>query len=234
MSSLNCIVIDDDEIDRLMIVSLVKNCPQLALAGSYESAEEALAKQDFSDIDVLLLDIDMPGGISGIEFRKTVNDVPACIFITAYPEYALDSFSVETLDFIVKPLKKERFDQVVGKLVQFMTIRAKARLYENHIGGDFIYIREGHQETKVNLHEILYLEALKDYTLIITNHKRHCVLMSIGNLLKEQAFRQFVRIHRSFAVKKELIKSKSAHKLVLENGTALPVGRSFSENLSMI
>ncbi len=230
MKPLRSLIVDDNEIDLLTANAFVKKHPQLELVGSYETAEKALKNQDFNEVEVLFLDIDMPG-INGIEFRKIAERVPACIFITAYPEHALDSFSVETLDFIVKPLRLARFEQSVEKLIQFMTLREKAQLYENHIGGDYIYIKEGHQETKVNLHEILYLEALKDYTLIITQSKRHCVLTSIGNLLKEQSFQQFVRIHRSFAVKKEWIKSKGANELTLENNTVLPVGKSFRDNL---
>lgn len=114
-----------------------------------------------------------------------------------------------------------------------MTLREKAKLYENHIGGDFIYIKEGHQETKLNLHEIIYLEALKDYTLIITENKRHCVLTSIGNLLKEKSFSQFVRIHRSFAVKRDMIKSRGSNELKLQNNIVLPIGGSYKENLTL-
>lgn len=215
-----------------MTVSFVRAHPQLEFLGSFETADEALTKQNFSDVDVLFLDIDIPG-TNGVEFRKIVDRVPACIFIPAYPEHALDSFSVETLDFVVKPLKRARFDQSVEKLTQFMTLREKAKLYENHIGGDFIYIKEGHQETKLNLHEIIYLEALKDYTLIITENKRHCVLTSIGNLLKEKSFSQFVRIHRSFAVKRDMIKSRGSNELKLQNNIVLPIGGSYKENLTL-
>ena len=74
------------------------------------------------------------------------------------------------------------------------------------LGADTIYIKEGHEQTKVKLHDILYLEALKDYTLVVTNQKRHCVLSSIGTLLKESHFQSFVRIHRSFAVQKQFVK----------------------------
>lgn len=228
-----CIIIDDDEIDRLTVVSFAKKFPVLDILGVFESAEEALSFIDTQNIDILFLDIDMPG-LSGIEFRKKALEIPVCIFITAHPEHAVESFEIETLDFIVKPLKLDRFAQTVSRIEEFMEVKLKASLFEASIGGDTIYIKEGHEQTKVKLHEILYLEALKDYTLIITNKKRHCVLSSIGNLLKEDHFQSFIRIHRSFAVQKQFIQKVNSSEIILNNDIAIPVGRSYKENLNFI
>lgn len=233
MKSLNCVIVDDDELDRLLIVSFVKRYACLCLVGDFESAEQALLKVDFNQIDVVFLDVDMDG-MDGISFRKVIAEVPACIFVTSYPEYALDSFSVETLDFIVKPVSSKRFAECIERLQTFIDVRQKAHLYENLIGEDHIFIREGHKETRVALHDVLYLEGLKDYTLLVTDNKRHCVLSSIGNLLKELHFSHFVRVHRSFAVRKDLIKSVSSREVQLYNDTCIPIGRSFRENLNFI
>lgn len=228
-----CIIIDDDEIDRLTVVSFAKKFPVLDILGVFESAEEALSIIEKEKIDVLFLDIDMPG-LSGIEFRKKALEIPVCIFITAHPEHAVESFEIETLDFIVKPLKLDRFAQTVSRIEEFMEIKLKALLFEASIGGDTIYIKEGHEQTKVKLHEILYLEALKDYTLIITDKKRHCVLSSIGNLLKENHFQSFIRIHRSFAVQKQFIQKINSSEILLHNNITIPVGRSYKENLNLL
>ncbi|MBF4506582.1 response regulator transcription factor [Flavobacterium sp. JLP] len=227
-----CIIIDDDEIDRLTVVSFAKKFPILDIIGVFESAEEALPFIEKEKVDILFLDIDMPG-LNGIEFRKQALEIPVCIFITAHPEHAVESFEIETLDFIVKPLKLDRFAQTVSRIEEFMEIKLKALLFEASIGGDTIYIKEGHEQTKVKLHDILYLEALKDYTLIITNKKRHCVLASIGNLLKEDHFQSFIRIHRSFAVQKQFIQKINSSEIILNNNIAIPVGRSYKENLNL-
>jgi len=228
-----CIIIDDDEIDRLTVVSFAKKFPVLDILGVFESAEEALSIIEKEKIDVLFLDIDMPG-LNGIEFRKKAIEIPVCIFITAHPEHAVESFEIETLDFIVKPLKLDRFAQTVSRIEEFMEIKLKALLFEASIGGDTIYIKEGHEQTKVKLHEILYLEALKDYTLIITDKKRHCVLSSIGNLLKENHFQSFIRIHRSFAVQKQFIQKINSSEILLHNNITIPVGRSYKDNLNLL
>lgn len=227
-----CIIIDDDEIDRLTVLSFAKKFPVLDILGVFESAEDALPFIEREKVDILFLDIDMPG-LNGIEFRKKALEIPVCIFITAHPEHAVESFEIETLDFIVKPLKLDRFAQTVSRIEEFMEIKLKASLFEASIGGDTIYIKEGHEQTKVKLHEILYLEALKDYTLVITDKKRHCVLSSIGNLLKEDHFQSFIRIHRSFAVQKQFIQKINSTEIILNNNISIPVGRSYKENLNL-
>ncbi|PXY45217.1 DNA-binding response regulator [Flavobacterium hydrophilum] len=233
MKKYSCIIVDDDEIDRLTVLSFVKKFPVLDILGVFESAEEALPFIQKQKVDILFLDIDMPG-LNGIEFRKNTLEIPICIFITAHPEHAVESFQIETLDFIVKPLKLDRFTQTMKRIEEFMEIKLKASLFEASIGGDTIYIKEGHEQTKVKLHEILYLEALKDYTLVVTERKRHCVLSSIGNLLKESHFQSFIRIHRSFAVQKQFIQKMNSTEIILNNNVSIPVGRSYKDNLNLI
>ncbi len=233
MRKINCIIIDDDEIDRLMVLSFVKRFENLNLIGSFESASHALSVINNQPIDVLFLDIDMPG-LNGLEFRKQTMQIPVCIYITAHPEHAVESFELDTLDFIVKPLKFDRFFQTMKRIEEFMEIKHKAQLFESSIGGDTIYIKEGHEQTKVKLHDILYLEALKDYTLVVTEKKRHCVLSSLGNLLKEANFQSFLRIHRSFAVQKHYIKKIGIQEIELNNNSIIPLGRTYKDNLNLV
>ena len=233
MLQFNCVIVDDDEIDRLTVVSYAKRFPVLNILGIFSSAQEALSTIENEKVDILFLDIDM-AGLSGLDFRKKALEVPVCIFITAHPEHAVESFELETLDFIVKPIKFDRFAQAMKRVEEFMEIRYKANLFESSIGGDTIYIKEGHEQTKVKLHDILYLEALKDYTLIITSNKRHCVLSSIGALLKEHHFQSFIRIHRSFAVQKQYIQKITTQEIQLNNNVLIPIGRSYKDNLNML
>lgn len=233
MMSLNCIIVDDNEIDRLTVLSFAKKFSNLNILGSFSDSTEALSAINSNSVDILFLDIDM-AEFSGVELRKRVKNVPACIFITSHPEYAVESFELETLDFIIKPLKFDRFEQSLRRVVDFFEMKNKANLFESSIGGDVIYIKEGHDQIKIKLHEILYLEALKDYTLVVTAQKRHCVLSSIGILLKETSFQSFIRIHRSFAVQKQFINKINTHEIILHNDLAIPIGRSFKENLKFL
>lgn len=228
-STYNCIIIDDDEIDRLTAVSFLKRYPFLNIFGVYSSANEAFEAIKEIEIDVLFTDIDMPE-ISGIVFRSKMRHIPICIFITSYPEYAAESFEVDAFDFLVKPIRSERFAQSMERVQNFFEIKQKAELFEHSLGGNTVFIKDGHEQIKVNLHEIIYLEALKDYTRIVTKTKKHSVLISIGNLLLENAFQSFVRIHRSFAVQPNFI-DKYTSQLVYIQDFTLPVGRSYKDVL---
>ena len=233
MKPFNCLIIDDDEIDRLTVLSFAKKFPVLNILGVFENATDALKILETQTVDILFLDIDMPE-LNGIEFRKKAAHIPVCIFITAHPEHAVESFELDTLDFIVKPLKLHRFTQTIQRIEDYMEVKLKAQLFESSIGGDVIYIKEGHEKTKVKLHDILYLEALKDYTKIVTSQKKYCVLSSIGMLLKENNFHSFIRIHRSFAVQKQFIKKILVAEVQLNNDVIIPVGRSFKDNLKSL
>lgn len=229
----NCIIVDDEDVDRLMVVSFAKRYPSLNIIGSYKSAEEALPILEKEKIDVAFLDIDMPG-ISGVEFRKKAMDIPVCIFITGHAEYAVESFELETLDYIMKPLRFDRFEKAMLRVEQFLEIKQKATLFEMSFGDNAVFIKEGNEKSKINLYDILYLEALKDYTFLVTTQKKHCVWSNIGTLLKQETFNTFTRIHRSFAIQKQFIKKINAQEVLLNNNTIIPIGRSYKESVKLL
>lgn len=225
----NCIIIDDDEIDRLTSKSFAKKYPFLNILGIYSSANEAFTAIQNQPIDVLLSDIDMPE-MTGLQFRAEMRHIPVCIFITAYPDYAAESFEVDAFDFLVKPIKAERFEHCMNRVQKYFEIKQKAELFEHSLGGNTIFIKDGHQQIKIALHDIVYLEALKDYTRIITTTKKYSVLTSIGNLLLESAFQSFLRIHRSFAVQANYIDRITPQQVYIKD-FILPIGRSYKDVL---
>lgn len=229
----NCIIVDDDEVARLKVVSIARKYPAFNIIGHFSSPLAAFSVSEKEKIDVLFLDIDMPS-LSGLELRKKLMDIPVCVFITSHPEHAVESFELETLDYIVKPLRPERFEQTVARIEEFMEVKHKADLFEASFGDDFIYIKDGYEKVKVKLYDILYIEALKDYCILVTEHKRYCVFSGIGNLLKEEHFNTFVRIHRSYAVQKQFVEKMGSTELVLLNKIKLPIGNAFKSNLNLI
>lgn len=233
MKTWNCIIVDDEDVDRLMVVSFAKKFPQLNIIGAYQSAEDALGIIEKNAIDILFLDIDMPGS-SGVELRKKAMEVPVCIFITGHAEYAVESFELETLDFIVKPVRFDRFEKAMHRIEQFLEIKEKATLFELSFGENSVFIKEGTEKSKVNLYDILYLEALKDYTFLVTPQKKHCVWSNIGSLLKQEPFHSFTRIHRSFAIQKQFVKKIYAQEIMLSNNALIPVGRSYKESVKLL
>ena len=224
-----CFIVDDNFIDRHTTVSFVRKYSFIKIAGVFDGAGPALEAAQKEAPDAVFLDIDMPE-MSGLDLRTQMKRVPACIFITAYPEYALESFEFNALDFIVKPLRPERFDNAMDRLQYFLDIHHKAELLDHSLNKESLFIKDGHEHIRIQFYDIIYLEALKDYTGIVTREKKYCVLTPLGNLLKEKAFQSFIRIHRSYAVQKHYIR-KVTPKAVMVNNTLLPVGRSFKEML---
>lgn len=229
----NCIIIDDIEIDRLLVHSYVKKNPIFNVLGFFDSAEAAFEVLENEKIDVAFLDIDMPK-VSGLEFRKKTLNIPVCVFITSHPEYALDGFELDALDYIVKPLDYERFLVTIKRIEEYLDLKSKASLYEATIADNIITIKESYAVTKVNLKDILYLEALNNYTIIVTKEMKHRVLLNIGSMLKDINFQQFVRIHRGFAVQKHFVQKTTSQEIFLSNTTSIPVGRNYKENLKML
>jgi two-component system, LytTR family, response regulator len=226
------IIVDDEEIDRLTLLSFLQKYPQFEGVGYFsdcKSAEEFLTSEK---ADIAFLDIDIDGE-SGLELRKKLNEDLVCVFVTSHPEYALEGFELDALDFVVKPIRKERFEQTLHKICSYLETKEKAQQYDVLYGDQMLIIKEGHEQVKIQLRDILYLEALKDYTLVVTTHKKHCILSNIGNLLKQDGFSEFIRIHRSYAVAKSEISKIGAQAIKTMSGLELPVGRSYKTNLQM-
>jgi two-component system, LytTR family, response regulator len=233
MKTFSCIIVDDDEMDRLVVQSYAKRFDNLKIVGVFDSAEKALTFLETNTVDIAFLDIELKNS-TGLELRKKALEIPACVFISSHSELAADTFQLETLDFIVKPFKFDRFEQAMRRINEFMEIRHKAELFESSVGGDVVYIKVGGEQVKVKMHDILYLEALKNYTLVVTDKKRYCVLSNIGDMLQEAIFESFVRVHRSYAVQKKFIEKITSTEVLLNNNATIPVGRSYKDNLSLI
>ncbi|MBX3242625.1 MAG: response regulator transcription factor [Chitinophagaceae bacterium] len=227
----SCIVVDDDEIDRLTVLAFLSDYPHIKVIGSFYSPFKALEAIAATPPDALFLDVDMPG-MNGLQLREKLVDVPACVFITSYPDYAVESFEKEVLDFIVKPVTAPRFAKTIQRLEEYLLLRKKADLLHHTIGADTIFIREGHAEIKLQLHDILYLEAMKDYTAVMTAERRFMVATPMGSLIQTRPFEQFIRIHRSYAVPKHFIRRVDSDELELENAVRLPIGRTYKEALT--
>ncbi|MEY8758355.1 LytR/AlgR family response regulator transcription factor [Chryseobacterium tongliaoense] len=230
ITNIRCMIIDDDELDRLVLHHHLKQYENIDIVASFDSAEKAVPYLELP-IDLLFIEISLPG-MSGIEFRKLAHKIPVCIFISSHSELAIEAFELDSLDFIPKPLKTERFHHSMRKLFDFFEMKEKCECFDTLLGENSIKIKEGSTISQVKITDILYLEALKDYTRIITPEKKHCILDSLGNLLHKSFFDSFIRIHRSYAVPRHLIRSKSTHEVELIHQIKLPIGRTYKDNLS--
>ncbi|MBN8825195.1 MULTISPECIES: LytTR family DNA-binding domain-containing protein [unclassified Spirosoma] len=225
----SCLIVDDSEIDRLTALAHARQYPMLEVIGMFESATDALPFLQEHPVEVLLLDVDMPG-LNGIELRARLMQIPVCVFITAYPDYAAESFAVDAFDYLVKPIRAERFRHTMDRIGHFFELNRKAQLFDLSLGADTVFIKDGHRQVKLKLHEIVYLEGLKDYTRIVTPTQQYTVLSSIGTLLQNSSFGSFLRIHRSYAVQRHFIDRIEPQQIQVQQFT-LPIGRSYRSTL---
>lgn len=227
MLGYNCVIVDDSELDRLSLSAMLKRFPQFRVLGSFSSPQKALEIVNEIGVDVLFLDIEMPG-LSGIELRRKLQSIPVCIFISYSQKFAVESFELETLDYLVKPLKFDRFEKTVARIENQISLHRQSLEKKTD---NTIFIKNGTQQIRLNLDEVKYLEAQKDYTRIVSISGKEMILSTLGATLETEPFKNFIRIHRSYAVPLHLIYKVNNHSVVLEDGTSLPVGRTYREKL---
>lgn len=230
MSNVNCILIEDNFSDRKSTENYITKIPFLNLIGSYTDACEAEPALEENNVHLILLDIDIPK-INGIDYLRTARPNICCIIITAHPEYAIDGFEARALDYIVKPLKFERFEKAIERAKEYLEIINKAVKYDLEFGNNLLTIKEGATTFQIKINEIVYLEALGDYTKIITIEKKYLTLHNLKNFIEKLPENKFLRIHRSFAVARDKILKLDQNELILEK-IRLPIGKTYRRDLN--
>lgn len=169
---MNCIIVDDEPVARKGMKLLVEQIPQLVLTGSFNNAIVASAFMNEHTVDLVFLDIQMPG-ITGMEFAQSIPRNTLIIFTTAYAEYALDSYEVSAIDYLVKPIEMNRFLKAVNKAVAYhklLLLETPEKVEE--IQEEYIFIRSERRYFKINFNDILFIEGLKDYSILQLEDQR--------------------------------------------------------------
>jgi len=197
---MKCIIVDDEPIARKGIQKLVEKIPELELLETFNSAEAASLFMMSHTIDLVFLDIQMPG-INGIEFAKNIPKNTLVIFTTAYSEYALDSYEVEAIDYLVKPIEPERFKKAVDKAISYHELlSSEEKKSVENIENDFIFVKSDRKFFKVNVKDILFIEGLKDYVILQLEEQRLITRMNLKNMHDMLPKSMFLRVNRSYIV----------------------------------
>ncbi|HEX4371955.1 MAG TPA: LytTR family DNA-binding domain-containing protein [Puia sp.] len=230
---LRYLIVDDDEISRLHVEAEAGRFSFLAKSASCGSAIEAFELISQFKPDIVFADIEMPG-TTGLELIKSLSGkVAAPVFITSHPEFALEGFEMEAFDYLLKPINRERFERCAMRLNDFFQLRANAFAFDKEQESGFIIIKQGHDKHKLSLFEILYLEAMKDYTRIVTDEKKYLVLSTISGMEEKLPAEKFVRIHRSYIVNRSKINVVKGNKIQVSD-YELPVGKRYKNALSNV
>lgn len=216
----SCVIVDDNEFDRLVLQDYLQDYPEIKLLQTFSKPVEALAYIRAHRPDIIFLDVSMPEQ-SGLEMRQQLLNVPVCIFVTDYPDHAVQSFELEALDYLLKPVKEKRFEQTIKRIKTHLE-RLKS---EDHS----VFIKEGHTYKRIVVDEILYIKALQNYSVLHTTRESFYRYKMISHLLDEPYFDDFIRVHRSYAVNKKHVLSASSKEITLSDQQTIPVGRKYKD-----
>lgn len=230
------LIVDDEFLARKLLQGYVDRIPDLELVGACQNAFEAFKAIQDHPVDILLLDIHMPD-LNGIDFARTCHSVPAIIFTTAYSEYALASYDVSAVDYLLKPIAFHRFEEAIQKatkkiegerLKDQQKNETKTKGTQEQEEG-YLVVKANYQLYKINYADLLYIEGQHEYVSFYTTGKRITALYALKNL-EETLPAQFARVHKSYIVSIPHIQSVGTQSLLV-NGVKIPIGGSYRETL---
>lgn len=222
---LNCVIVDDSSIQRMIITKLVNNHPNLHLVGDFSNAIEAKSCMSIHAVDLIFLDIEMPV-ISGFDFLDGLKTKPQIIFITSKAEYALKAFDYDATDYLQKPIALDRFSTSVKRAMDLHLLKQDTKEEE----GEHIFIKSNLKKLKIYTSRIKWIEAFGDYVRVVTEDDSNLVLSTMKSFENDLPSKKFVRVHKSYIInidKVERFNSKFA-----EIGTTkIPLSRNKKDDL---
>lgn len=236
-NKLRTVIVDDEFHARKLLTEYVSRLPIVELAGAVSNAFDCMTLLQTQPADLLLLDIEMPE-VSGMEFVRSLKNPPLVIFITAYSDYAVESYELEVVDYLLKPVAFPRFVQAIQKAIEKKGL-ALPPSEEQHphpnesltkIMDKFITIKDGNRIYKINYADLLYIEGQREYVTFHTTKGKITTLYTLKRLEEELPDELFVRIHKSYIVSFLHIEMVERHQLTL-CGTTLPVGSNYRAEL---
>jgi DNA-binding LytR/AlgR family response regulator len=246
VSPLACVIIDDNEINRLTLERSVQRHDQLTLAASFPDAVEALAYFNAGGpADVVLLDIEMPH-ISGLELVRLLPEPkPAVILVTTHASFAVDAFELRVLDYLVKPVGYARFCQAIARVTEkYRPVPAPAPVVAEPAApalssgpgdisatGTDLFVKTNGKLLRINFEDVLYIEALSTYVVLVTDKQKHIVGGTLKSIEERLPFRHFVRVHRSYIVNLHRVEAMADNMLKLGQHE-VPVSRPYQEEFT--
>jgi DNA-binding LytR/AlgR family response regulator len=218
---MTCIIIDDEPLAINLLESYVSKIEELDLIGTYNNPLDALKLLREKTVDILFLDIQMPE-ITGVEFKKIINPDLKVIFTTAYSDYALESYDLNAVDYLLKPITFQRFLQALEKVKQKSTVQ------NSDTSIDYIFVKTEYRHQKIFFSDILYLKGLSDYVAIQTKTGKVLTLQNMKDFEQSLPKQKFIRVHKSYIVNFEHIAFVERNRIVIEE-EYIPIGSTYKE-----
>jgi len=206
---MKCIIVDDEPLAREAVELLIEDRPELKLVNTFNNATSAGVYMEDHTVDLVFLDINMPH-VTGLEFARTIPKTTLVIFTTAYAEYALDSYEVDAVDYLVKPIEQDRFNKAVDKALSYHALlmnEEKEDVQDINIHDDFFFVKSDRRFFKVHFKDILFVEGLKDYVILQLKEQRIITRMNLKNMYEQLPKKIFLRVNKSYIVNTQQIES---------------------------
>lgn len=228
---IRCLIVEDEFPAQLVLENYIAQIPDLYLIAKCDNAMQALSILNSEPIDLLFLDINLPG-LGGLDLIRTLQYKPIVILTTAYSDYALEGYQLDVLDYLLKPIAFERFVQAVNKAGKALASRPHQTVTTHHetMEKNFIFVKSDHKFVKVRFDDILYIEGLREYVSIYTSGGRYVILESMKNLEQSLPSKQFLRVHKSYIVAVEKVNAISGNELEI-NKINIPIGKSYRDKV---
>ncbi len=225
---IRCIIVEDETLAQDVIKNHLQKTDRFKLVGTYRNAQEAKQALDTEEVDLIFLDIQLPG-MTGLNFLRSLSNPPLVVFTTAYPEYALESYEFNVIDYLLKPISFERFSKTIDKISDG-NIFKQGNNGPQSFAQENIFIKSNSKFFRVAFSDIIYVEGMKDYIKIHTAEHTivtHQTMTEIENILPAG---KFIRIHKSYIVAFSHVKSIFGNSVEMGR-TLLPIGLNYKEKL---
>ncbi len=224
---MNCIAVDDEPLALDIIEAYVTKHPELTLVARCNNAAEASEVLKKHKVDLMFLDIQMPE-IPGLSFVKSLEHKPLFMFTTAYPDYALEGFELDAIDYLLKPIAYDRFEKGVEKALEYYKIKQNSDVAESDLENEHFFVKANQKLIKLSYSEIYYVEAFADYVKIFLADKKIVTLQTMKNMERKLPPEMFSRVHRSFIVNRKHVASFSTSVCEV-NDVKIPIGKNYKE-----
>ncbi|SFN00939.1 two component transcriptional regulator, LytTR family [Chryseobacterium oleae] len=224
---MNCIIVDDEPLARAEMRSLINETSKTEILGEFSNAPSALDFLKTNDVDLIFLDIEMPM-VTGLEFAEMLPEQSLIIFTTAYSQYAVKSYDLEAVDYLLKPIDPQRLDKAIKKAVQYTELLSKNTV-KNTVESntpEFLFIKADRRFYKVNISDIKFIEALKDYVVIHTRQQKLITAMNLKNIHQKIPLELFLRVSKSYVVNMDFIDSFDNHNIYIDE-SEIPLGEVY-------
>jgi len=232
MQKFRCLIVDDEELAQDVIEQYIESMPMLEVSGKCRNAPEAIGYLFKRNVDILFLDINMPE-INGLEMLRTLNNPPKVILTTAYSEFALEGYEYGVVDYLLKPIRFDRFVKAVNRAMEQLYVKEYPAIdAEQHAGEpECLFIKEDHITHNIEFSRIMFIQAYGNYLKIYTADKTYVVRETLHDIVRKLPEKYFIRVHKSYVVSFRKIKKIMGNVIYIDDHE-IPIGNVFKSELA--